>query len=169
MPLRNVMTLSNSILEVCNCSSFSCYSYLLECSCYWDSSSGYASTSNAFRFSLRNKEGLGPLKSMVTNPSQAIYRSSIYGPTFGGGHDIFIANNADSNTNSYSDFGETNDYSVPGEIQDPYTILAGTRYFTPDSGGGVLSRLTYSTIRTFSFSTDINKLIKTNYQTNQIN
>ena len=69
---------------------------------------------------------------MVTNPSQAIYRSSIYGPTFGGGHDIFIASTANSNTNSYSYFGETNDYSVPGGIQDKYTILAGTRYFTPD-------------------------------------
>ena len=72
---------------------------MLECSCYSDSSSGYASTSNAFIFSLRHKEGLGPFKSMVTNPSQAINRSSIYGPTFGGGHGIFIANNANSNTN----------------------------------------------------------------------
>jgi len=69
---------------------------------------------------------------MVTIPSHAIYRSSSYGPTFGGGHDIYIANNANSNTNSFSDFGENNYYSAPGGIQNKYKILAGTRYFTPD-------------------------------------
>jgi len=69
---------------------------------------------------------------MVTNPSRAIYKRSGYGPTFGNGWDIYIANNANSNTNSYSDFGESNTYSVPSGVQDQYTILAGTRNFTPD-------------------------------------
>ena len=68
---------------------------------------------------------------MVSTPSHAIYRSSSYGPTFGGGHDMHIANNANSNTNSYTyNFG--NYYSVPSGVQDKSTILAGTRYFTPD-------------------------------------
>ena len=40
------------------------------------------------------------LKSMVTEPSRAIYRGLSYGPTFGGGHDIYIADNANQNTNS---------------------------------------------------------------------
>ncbi|XP_020623010.1 opioid-binding protein/cell adhesion molecule homolog isoform X2 [Orbicella faveolata] len=97
----------------------------------WDSSD-YGYTSNAFIFSLRNKEGLGPFKSMVTNPTYAIYRFSGYGPTFGGGHDIYIANNANSNTNSHSDFGEYSIYSVPSGVQDHHTILAGSRNFTPD-------------------------------------
>jgi len=69
---------------------------------------------------------------MVTKPLYAIYKVSGYGPTFGTGWDIYIANNANSNTNSYSDFGETNVYSVPSGVQDQYTILAGTRSFTPD-------------------------------------
>ena len=51
---------------------------------------------------------------------------------FGGGWDIYIADNTNSNTNSYSNFGESNYYSVPTGVQDPYTILAGTNYFTPD-------------------------------------
>jgi len=101
-------------------------------SCYLDSSGGYGSTSNAFIFSLRNKEGLGPFKSMVTNPTYAIYRGLGYGPIFGGGHDILISSNANSNTNSYTDLGESNYYSVPSGVQDQYTILAGTRNFTPD-------------------------------------
>ena len=97
-----------------------------------ESSGGWASTSNTFIFSLRNKEGLGPFKSTVRIPSRAIYRYSSYGPTFGAGADIYIADNANSNTNSHTDFGKYNSYSVLSEVQSKYTILAGTRSFTPD-------------------------------------
>ena len=65
-------------------------------------------------------------------PSRAIYRYSSYGPIFGSGNDIYIANNANSNANSYTDFGEYNDYSVPSGVQSKFTILAGTNYFSPD-------------------------------------
>ena len=65
---------------------------------------------------------------MVTNPVHAIYRYSGYGPTFGGGHDIYIANNA--NSNSYTNFGDS--FYVPSGVQDKKTILAGTYKFTPD-------------------------------------
>ena len=63
-------------------------------------------------------------------PDYAIYRLSSYGPTFGGGHDIAISDNANSNTNSYTHFGFY--YSLPSGIKDRKTILAGTYYFTPD-------------------------------------
>jgi len=69
---------------------------------------------------------------MVAIPSRAIYIHATYGPTFGNGWDIHIANNANSNNNSYSKFGEYNDYPVPSGVQDRYTILAGTTYFSPD-------------------------------------
>ena len=67
---------------------------------------------------------------MVTSPSYAIYKNSGYGPTFGNGWDIYIANNANSNTNSYANFGSY--YSVPSGVQDRKTILAGSYKFTPD-------------------------------------
>ena len=67
---------------------------------------------------------------MVTSPTNAIRQYSSYGPTFGGGFDIYIANNANSNTNSYTYFGHS--YSVPSGVQDRKTILAGTYKFTPD-------------------------------------
>ena len=67
---------------------------------------------------------------MVTRPSRAIYKFSGYGPTFGGGHNINIKNNANSKTNSYTKFGTY--YSVPSGVQDKNTILAGTYQFTPD-------------------------------------
>ena len=91
---------------------------------------GYGSTSKSFIFSLLDEEGLAPFKSMVTNTSFAIYREPGYGPTFGGGHDIYIADNANQNANSYTNFGSS--YSLPNEVADRYTILAGARYFSPD-------------------------------------
>jgi len=94
-----------------------------------ESSGGYSSTSNAFIFSLRNKEGLGPFKSMVTRASRAIERTTVHGPTFGGGHDICINDYANSNSNSYTNFGDS--YSVPSGVQDRKTILAGSYKFTP--------------------------------------
>ena len=62
--------------------------------------------------------------------SVAIYRKLSYGPTFGGGHDIYIANNANSNRDSYTGLGNT--YTAPSEVQDENKILAGTFDFTPD-------------------------------------
>ena len=94
------------------------------------SGGGYTATSNAFIFSLRNNERLGPFKSMVSKVSRAIERTTSHGPTFGGGHDIVINDNANSNTNSYADFGHS--YSVPSGVQNKQTILAGTKDFTPD-------------------------------------
>ena len=95
-----------------------------------ESSGSYTATSNAFIFSLRNSEGLGPFKSMVTKASRAIERYKLHGPTFGEGHDICINDNANSNTNSYANFGHS--YSVPSGVQDRKTILAGSNKFTPD-------------------------------------
>ena len=92
--------------------------------------SGYSTSSKSFVFSLLDKEGLAPFKSMATNTSFSVYRGSSCGPTFGGGHDIYIADNANQNTNSYTDFGTS--YSLPNEVTDSSTILAGTRYFSPD-------------------------------------
>ena len=86
-------------------------------------------TSNAFIFSLLDKEGLAPFKSM-SSTSAAIYRLSSYGPTFGGGYDLHISDNANQNTNSYTNFGYS--CSLPNGVADRQTILAGTISFSPD-------------------------------------
>ena len=95
-----------------------------------ESSGRNGHTTNAFIFSLNNKEGLDPFKSTVKMAQYAIYMNPAYGPTFGAGHDIHIANNANSNTKSYANFGSY--YSVPSGVQDQRTILAGTYNFSPD-------------------------------------
>ena len=98
---------------------------------YSDSSNTYGYSTNTFIFSLINKEGLAPFKSMAKRPERAIYRNGGYGPTFGGGYDIRISHNANSNTNSYTNFQNSN-YHIPGGVQNRLTILAGSYKFTPD-------------------------------------
>ena len=91
---------------------------------------GYRKTDKAFIYSLENKEGLAPFKSMVKRGSQAIYMGISYGPTFGGGHDIHIANNAGHNAHSYTNFGHS--FLAPSEVKEKVTVLAGTYHFAPD-------------------------------------
>ena len=70
---------------------------------------------------------------MVKQDSQssyAIYCGSIYGPVFGWGGGILIADNANQNTNSFTNFGQS--YSLPNGVTDRRTILAGTYNFSPD-------------------------------------
>ena len=76
----------------------------------------YQYDSKAFLFSLVNKPGWPPDKLPQTGIDGSSRAHSLrfhpsYGPTFGGGHDIYISSNASSNTNSYSNLGYT--YSPP--------------------------------------------------------
>jgi hypothetical protein len=52
----------------------------------------------------------------VTKPSDAIYGGSNYGPTFGGGFDIYVRDNSNSLDGSYTYFS------------DSYTLPAGYTY-----------------------------------------
>ena len=93
-----------------------------------ESSGDYGFTRKAFIFSISNKEELDPFVSEVRSPDNAIYRWSVYGPLFV--LDIYIVNNANSNSVSYA--GLDWYYPAPAAVQDRYTILAGTEYFSPD-------------------------------------
>ena len=86
-----------------------------------------------------NKPGWAPVKLPQTGEFSSrrayfIYCRSSYGPTFGGGFDIYISNYASSNSNSYSDLGWT--YSPPSGYRYSSTFartfLAGSYKFTPD-------------------------------------
>ena len=93
-----------------------------------ESSGGWGFTRKAFIFSISNKEELDPFVSEVRRPDRAIYRASWSGPWFG--HDIYIVNNA--NSNSFSNAGLGRFYPAPAAVQNPDTILAGTLRFSPD-------------------------------------
>jgi hypothetical protein len=98
------------------------------------SSGSYRSSSSNYIFSLRNKDGLSPFRSAVYRYSQyAIYTHPGYGPTFGGGHDLYIVNNADKNRNSRTNFGYT--YRAPSGYSygnsNTKALLAGSYQFSP--------------------------------------
>jgi hypothetical protein len=75
----------------------------------WDSSSAYKAdpSKESFVFSLISPRGKAPQKFDLSNATYAIYCNSSYGPTFGDGHTIKVASDADTNTNSYTNFGSS--------------------------------------------------------------
>ena len=92
----------------------------------------YGYDSEAFLFSLVNEPGWAPVKLNQSGDNSrrqySIYSCSYYGPTFGGGHDIYIANNAYSSS-SYSSFYT---YRPPSGYSSGSSFLAGSYSFTPD-------------------------------------
>ncbi|CAH3178267.1 unnamed protein product, partial [Porites lobata] len=94
----------------------------------WERTERYRETSNAFIFSLRNNEQLGPFKSMVKESSHAIYNWKYTGPAFGK-TDIRINYTPRGRTSS-SHLGTS--YCAPSEVKNPSTVLAGTTKFDPD-------------------------------------
>ena len=65
-----------------------------------------------------------PLKG--TSNQYGIFCGSEYGPLFGAGHDLRVANGANTNSNSYSKLGST--YQCPANA-DSSSFLAGQQYF----------------------------------------
>ena len=94
--------------------------------CLSSGNSGWQYSTNTFIYSLKNYYGYGYYKKDVNRYYQyATYSSYGYGPTFGGGHDIHIADNAGYNSNSYF-----NCYSYNSFYTDDNT-WTGSSYFCP--------------------------------------
>ena len=58
--------------------------------------------------------------------------AATYGPTFGGGrqHDLHVANSANINNTSYTNFGHT--YQLPPGKSAAQTFFTGGRHFQAD-------------------------------------
>jgi hypothetical protein len=69
----------------------------------WNHTGDYKADPNSFLFSLINKLNK-PIK-MKLSRSYGICCVSNYGPTFGGGHDLSIADKSNENLDSYSFLG----------------------------------------------------------------
>ena len=76
----------------------------------WTSSGSYYAASTSFLFRLRPSMRHYTVKK--GRESYSMYRNSGYGPTFGGGHDLYIVSNALSSTSSYTNGGHS--YDFPG-------------------------------------------------------
>jgi hypothetical protein len=63
----------------------------------------------------------------LQNQQYTIYCNSSYGPTFGNGHDLYIANGCNGNANSYTNLGTSyvNNTNIPGT-----QVFTGQQYFT---------------------------------------
>ena len=99
--------------------------------CSLDISNSYGTTSNAFIFSLRNSENVLPFKTVVTTKSQAICKRESNGPTFGGGHDLFVdLNLLKEPPRSYSKLGHS--YKPTAARIELTKVLAGSFNFVLD-------------------------------------
>ena len=99
--------------------------------CIWDQSNTYKTDPNAFLFSLTNKENNPLLMNIIPGKeSLAIYGASVSGPRFGGGSDLVISDNANTNSNSFTNLGHSykHTYYAPG-TNDVKFFMAGTYNF----------------------------------------
>ena len=87
----------------------------------------YVHCSQSFLFSMVNPFGVVPSKMpLVKNQQHAgINCHSSYGPTFGGGHDLHVSTNANTDGASYSYLGHT--YQLPAG--QPNAFFTGDRNF----------------------------------------
>jgi hypothetical protein len=79
----------------------------------------------AFLFSFKNKIEK-PIKLPIVEPDKAIICHESYGPIFGSGNDICIANNCDQNSSSYSYISS---YYATELIKNNRNILSGSTNF----------------------------------------
>ena len=86
----------------------------------------------SFLFSLKNKDNVPPFKAPVKKHEHAICSCPSYGPSFGGGHDLFIINDS-STQQSFTNFGHTYQPPAGYVFNTPQTksLLAGSHRFTP--------------------------------------
>jgi hypothetical protein len=97
----------------------------------WDDTNQYKFDSNAFLFSLTNKDNQPCKMSIDDNRIQyAIECYSGYGPIFGRGNDICIRSDSNTTTHSSSNLGHTYKHSQYGfNTNEAKSFLAGSQYF----------------------------------------
>ena len=105
--------------------------------------SNYTQSAQSFLFSLNSPSSVGPVKlplvlppheksqhnaphALTGNHPKAIVCNASHGPIFGGGHDLRVANCANSTTNSHTNLGHT--YQLPPG-QSAQTFFTGSRHF----------------------------------------
>jgi len=90
----------------------------------WKVTNNYKTSNNCWLFSIDHKE-IYPVKK---NNTQAIYTYSSYGPTFGGGHDLYIYLYANG-SGSYSNLGHSYECNSSLNPTEKQSRLAGSYQF----------------------------------------
>jgi hypothetical protein len=98
----------------------------------WTSNSTYAVDYSSFLFTLQNSKGFSPgIAPHIPGKANSCYGCSTYGPTWGGGHDLYIVSSPNTSSGSYSNLGYS--YGVTGMTYNTNPIkafLAGGYNFT---------------------------------------
>lgn len=93
----------------------------------WDCSEGYKTDNDAFIFSLVNHQGLKEIFDIAI-PNNAIYCHTEYGPTFGGGPDLHICSNSNTNKECFSKLG----HSYKNRNSDKNLLANQTKFQTTE-------------------------------------
>ena len=91
----------------------------------WNSSGEHINDPNAFLFSLRRDGKSFNDKFTIKLGEYALFGSKNHGPTFGGGHDIYICNHSNTSKGSYTRFGHSYFLPVRYSYADARGFLAG--------------------------------------------
>jgi len=94
----------------------------------------YCVASKSFLFSLYNTNGFYPVQLNLTgtNTQYAFYSHRAYGPTFGNGHDLHIANQASSAKTSFTKPSAVYKVAPGCTAGVGCTFFAGSHFFQPD-------------------------------------
>ena len=96
----------------------------------WDSTNNWKVDPNALIFSLVNVRSTPLLIPVKVGNKHSIYCHASYGPTFGGGHEIYISNNSNTANTSYSNFGHSYDLKLFSyDSTEAKSFLAGSYNF----------------------------------------
>ncbi|XP_044169427.1 uncharacterized protein LOC114951006 [Acropora millepora] len=92
----------------------------------WRSENRYKNDPKAFLFSLKNPtDNPRKLPQLDSSSPDSVYDGANYGPTFGG-HDLYIADSANMNSNSYGSLGHT--YTVPSGVRGDRFLTANLHF-----------------------------------------
>jgi len=97
----------------------------------WAGTGSYSYDTRTFLFSLKNADNTPVKIGNTTNNRHSTYNSSGYGPTFGGGHDLYICDGSNNSTSSYSNLGYS--FKLPKHQYSTTQVknfLAGSYNFT---------------------------------------
>jgi hypothetical protein len=96
----------------------------------WISNGNYTNSNDNFLFlcvGQKSDKIKKPIQFTCTNSSDSAYGESSYGPTFGGGHDLHICDNCNSNNSSYDSLGNSyngqNNISLGGGGGNNYSVV----------------------------------------------
>lgn len=98
----------------------------------WEQNSQYTYDQGTWLFTLQNLDKVSPTKLKSYSSHNGCYNYSTYGPCFGGGFDLYICDNCNTQKSSYSSLGHS--FQLPTGYSygntNSQNLLAGEYYFS---------------------------------------